>query len=81
MTSAAVSAGMLLSVDMVRCDGHGICAWLYPARVDLDEWGFALVDGGSVTSAAELRAAKRAVRACPRQALSLTVAPEETAPR
>jgi ferredoxin len=65
---------VVLSVDMVRCDGHGICAWLFPARVDLDDWGFAITNGASVESSRDLRAARRAVRACPRQALSLTPA-------
>jgi ferredoxin len=73
----------VLSVDMVRCDGHGICAWLFPARVDLDTWGFAITDGAIVETDREVRAARRAVRACPRQALSLTpaVAPAATGVR
>lgn len=64
-----------LTVDMVRCDGHGICAWLFPDRVDLDEWGFALIDPAPIESSRQLRAARRAVRACPRKALSLAAAP------
>jgi ferredoxin len=63
-----------LSVDMVRCTGHGICAWLFPERVDLDEWGFAHVDPTPVTAAADVRKARRAERACPRRALAVTPA-------
>ena len=60
-----------LNVDIVRCDGHGICAWLFPDGVDLDGWGFPLIEPAPLETARQLRAAKRAVRACPRQALSL----------
>jgi len=64
-----------LSVDMVRCTGHGICAWVFPQRVDLDEWGFAHVDPTPVASASDARRARRAERACPRRALTVTTAP------
>ena len=68
-----------VAVDMVRCDGHGICAWLFPERIRLDEWGFAHVDPTPVTGA-DARRARRAVRACPRQALTVTAAPLVAAP-
>ena len=64
-----------VSVDMVRCAGHGICAWLFPERVRLDEWGFAQVDADTVTDRGEQRRARHAERACPRRALHLTVVP------
>ena len=64
-----------LLVDMVKCDGHGICAWLFHQRVDLDDWGFAWVDPAPIERRGELRAAQAAVRACPRRALSLVPAP------
>lgn len=60
-----------LIVDMVKCDGHGICAWLFPDRVDLDEWGFAWLDPTPIDTPSRRRAARAAVRACPRRALSL----------
>lgn len=59
-----------LVVDMVRCDGHGICALLFPDRVGLDDWGYAWVDSEPVDPARR-RAAQAAVRACPRRALRL----------
>jgi ferredoxin len=64
-----------LVVDMVKCDGHGICAWLFPDRVELDDWGYAWVDATPIESARERRAARAAVRACPRRALSLVPIP------
>lgn len=60
-----------LAVDMVRCDGHGICAWLFPERVALDEWGFAWVDPEAIVDSRDRRRARAAVRACPKRALSL----------
>jgi ferredoxin len=64
-----------LTVDMVKCDGHGICAWLFPGRVDLDDWGYAWVDPAPIERRSQLRAAQAAVRACPRLALTLVPRP------
>jgi ferredoxin len=58
-----------LKVDPIACDGHGLCAELFPERVRLDDWGFPIVDG-DVPPALE-RHARRAVAACPVQALRL----------
>jgi len=60
-----------LAVDMIRCDGHGICAWLFPERVSLDRWGYPMVDPGTIEEPDRKRAL-RAVRACPRQALMIS---------
>lgn len=65
----------LLTVDMVKCDGHGICALLFADRVQLDEWGFAWVDPAPIVTNRQHRAARAAVRACPRRALALTPVP------
>jgi len=59
-----------LEVDMTRCDGHGICALLFPEMVDLDRYGYATVGSGELAGSS-LRAARRAVRACPARALVL----------
>jgi len=64
-----------LVVDMVKCDGHGICGWLFADRVDLDEWGYAWVDPAPIEAPSAQRAARAAVRACPRRALSLVPVP------
>jgi ferredoxin len=69
-----------LSVDMVRCAGHGICALAAPERIALDAWGFAHVDPAPVTDRRSRRHAVRAVRACPRKALRLNRMPD-AAPR
>ena len=59
-----------LAVDWTRCDAHGLCHELLPELVDLDDWGYPVVDGDEVP--ALLRAhAEHAVRACPRVALLL----------
>ena len=58
-----------LKVDPIACDGHGLCAELFPERVRLDDWGFPIGDG-DVPPARE-RHARRAVSACPVPALRL----------
>jgi ferredoxin len=58
-----------LRVDPIACDGHGLCAELFPERVRLDDWGFPIVEG-DIPPALE-KHARRAVAACPVQALRL----------
>ena len=59
-----------LRVDPIACDGHGLCAELFPEGIQLDDWGFPIVDG-KVTPQLE-KHAQRAVAACPVRALRLT---------
>ncbi|HEY6962985.1 MAG TPA: ferredoxin [Gaiellaceae bacterium] len=59
-----------LKVDPIACDGHGICAELFPERISLDPWGFPLVEDPVIPPALE-RAARRAVAECPTCALKL----------
>ena len=60
----------LLVVDPIVCDGHGLCAELYPERISLDDWGYPIVDG--TPAGGELAAhARRAVSQCPKAALRL----------
>ena len=33
-----------LHVDPIACDGHGLCADLLPERIELDEWGYPVID-------------------------------------
>lgn len=70
-----MTEGVVLSVDMIRCDGHGICAWFAPDHIDLDEWGFPIVEPAPIETSEDISAARRAVRACPRRALSLGARP------
>lgn len=58
-----------LRVNPIACDGHGLCAELLPEIIDLDEWGFPLVERDVPPHLQEL--ARRAVGACPTLALLL----------
>jgi ferredoxin len=59
-----------LRVNPIVCDGHGLCAELFPERITLDDWGFPIIDHTPVGSNEE-RHARRAVDACPTLALAL----------
>ena len=59
-----------LRVDPIACDGHGLCAELFPERVELDDWGFPIVDSEPIPPA-HAKHARRAVAECPRHALAL----------
>lgn len=59
-----------LSVDPVACDAYGFCAELLPEAITLDEWGYPMVSGKSLPPEL-VAAAKRAVRDCPRRAITL----------
>jgi len=59
-----------LRVNPIACEAHGMCAELLPELIELDDWGYPLVDGRDAPD--ELRAhARRAVAACPTLALLL----------
>lgn len=66
-----MSGGMRLRLDPTRCGGHGVCALIAAERIELDAWGFPLVDPTPLDDRRLRRAARRAVAACPRGALSL----------
>ena len=59
-----------LRVDPVACDAFGYCAELAPELIWLDEWGYPVVDPGTVPPAL-IEVAQAAVRNCPRKALFL----------
>jgi ferredoxin len=59
-----------LQVDIIACDGHGICPALLPEWIRLDHWGYPIVRPGAVPP--ELIAkAQWAVSNCPVLALRL----------
>jgi len=59
-------------VDPIACDGHGLCAELFPEGIELDDWGYPILTAPAVP--AQLREhALRAVRTCPTLALRLRV--------
>ncbi|UQX87381.1 ferredoxin [Jatrophihabitans telluris] len=63
-----------LRLDPVACDGVALCAHLAPRQITLDSWGFPIVHG-ELEHASDVRAARKAVNACPRQALFLETDP------
>ena len=72
LEAAAGGGGLMdeIVVDRIRCDGHGLCAELLPERINLDDWGFAVVKRGPVPDhLADV--ARRAVDICPVLALHL----------
>jgi ferredoxin len=59
-----------ISIDRIRCDGHGLCAELLPEMIRLDDWGYPIIAPGSVPEAL-LPLAQRAVQSCPVLALAV----------
>ncbi len=59
-----------LALDIVACDGRGICVEILPERIRLDDWGYPMIDAAPVTPDLARRAAQ-AVRYCPKLALRL----------
>ena len=59
-----------LRIDPIACDGHGLCAELFPEGITLDDWGYPIITDADVSGKLE-RHAKRAVAACPVRALRL----------
>jgi ferredoxin len=59
-----------LRVNMIECDGHGLCAELVPELIGLDEWGYPVISPDPVPRQLT-RHAKRAVTLCPMLALKL----------
>jgi ferredoxin len=65
-----VSEHLHLVVDRIKCDGRGLCAELLPELIRLDDWGYPIVNSGSVPQDL-LPLAQRAVEDCPVLALAL----------
>lgn len=57
-----------LVVDIIACDGRGLCAELLPELVHLDDWGYPIIDAEPFDDKL-LPIVKRAVAACPVRAL------------
>jgi ferredoxin len=63
-----------LHIDWVRCDGRGLCLEIVPELLVEDDWGFPLSrdrDLAPIVSAGVAVHARRAVKECPRLALTL----------
>ena len=67
-------SGAVLRVNPILCDAYGVCAELFPERIELDEWGYPIVDPEPLEGELE-RHARRAVAGCPKAALLLGRAP------
>jgi ferredoxin len=59
-----------ISIDRIRCDGHGLCAELLPELIRLDDWGYPIIAPGPIPDAL-MPLAQRAVQACPVLALAV----------
>ena len=66
---------MHMTIDRIKCDGHGLCAELLPERIRLDDWGYPIIAPGPIPERlAPL--AQRAVATCPVMALGLALRPQ-----
>ena len=61
---------MNLIVNPIACAGHGACAELVPELIELDEWGYPVIDPLEVPAELERRV-RKAVASCPALALKL----------
>lgn len=61
---------LALSIDPIRCDGHGLCAELLPECIRLDDWGYPIIESGAIPDRLLVHA-RRAVASCPMLALAL----------
>ena len=59
-----------ISVNMIACDAHGLCAELLPELIRLDDWGYPIIEVDQVPPELETLA-RRAQDACPTLALLL----------
>jgi len=67
----------VLRVNPIACEGHGLCAELFPEWIDVDDWGYPQIDSRPVPSELSEHA-RRAVDACPALALKLARATRRT---
>jgi ferredoxin len=67
-------SGFRLVLDPTACDGHGVCAELFPEGVALDDWGYPVL-AGPVVPTHLLPHARRCAAACPELALRLVPTP------
>src|SRR5438132_11099414 len=46
--AARVSAQLHMTIDRIKCDGHGLCAELLPELIRLDDWGYPIIAAGPI---------------------------------
>ena len=59
-----------LLLNPVACDGFGACAELFPEWIAADKWGYPVISGDPIPSQL-IQHAERAVKACPKLALTI----------
>ncbi|MDA8044038.1 MAG: ferredoxin [Actinomycetota bacterium] len=64
-----------LTFDAARCDGWGMCTFVFPEGISLDPWGFAHVTPEPVSEPKLQRRARRAAACCPRRAITVVTTP------
>ena len=65
---------MRLHIDWTACDGRGLCTELIPELLAQDDWGYPVPRDGSRDPAVPVKLeshARRAIKQCPRLALSV----------
>ena len=60
---------MKLRIDMIACEGRGLCAEVSLELISLDDWGFPIITSQVPPELED--DAREAVRLCPRLALRL----------
>ena len=78
--ATATAPQLEIVVDRIACDGFGMCAELLPELIDLDDWGYPIVQAGGVPDEL-LDHARRAVAVCPVLALKLATRTGAPPPR
>ena len=63
-----------MTIDRIKCDGHGLCAELLPEHIRLDDWGYPIIAAGPIPERLA-PIAQRAVDTCPVLALALRRTP------
>ena len=59
-----------MTIDRIKCDGHGLCEELLPELIRLDDWGYPIIAQGPIPDAILVHA-QRAVESCPVLALAI----------
>ena len=62
-----------LRLDPIECDGHGLCAELFPEWIQPDDWGYPIIDQRPIPPSLEPHA-RRAIKECPKLALRFATA-------
>jgi ferredoxin len=75
-----VRRGLRVVVDPVACQGRGLCAELFPERIEMDRFGFPVLSDEPFGPDLEEHA-RRAVAMCPHLALHLVVSEAPVASR